>query len=141
MTALTDQLIAVHAPLPDGERHTPVNGAIGSGVGVGLDGVFSLHLDDIDGSSGYYTGLRFRVYAGGAKVAQGGRYDNLYERFGRRAAAIGFTFTIDDLDLLTMRIAIPKGLLQDRALGVFAGAGYDVPDDADLKTRRLVFDP
>jgi len=38
-----------------------------------------------------------------------------------------------------MRIAIPKGRLQDRALGVFADAGYDVPDDADLKTRRLVF--
>jgi ATP phosphoribosyltransferase len=39
-----------------------------------------------------------------------------------------------------MRIAIPKGRLQDRALGVFADAGYDVPDGADLKTRRLVFD-
>src|SRR4051794_18299257 len=39
-----------------------------------------------------------------------------------------------------MRIAIPKGRLQDKALGVFADAGYDVPDDADLKTRRLVFD-
>jgi len=39
-----------------------------------------------------------------------------------------------------MRIAIPKGRLQDRALAVFADAGYDVPDDADLKTRRLVFD-
>jgi ATP phosphoribosyltransferase len=39
-----------------------------------------------------------------------------------------------------MRIAIPKGRLQDRALGVFADAGYDVPDAADLKTRRLVFD-
>src|SRR3954453_15275663 len=39
-----------------------------------------------------------------------------------------------------MRIAIPKGRLQDRALGVFANAGYDVPDAADLKTRRLVFD-
>jgi ATP phosphoribosyltransferase len=39
-----------------------------------------------------------------------------------------------------MRIAIPKGRLQDRALGVFADAGYNVPDAADLKTRRLVFD-
>jgi ATP phosphoribosyltransferase len=39
-----------------------------------------------------------------------------------------------------MRIAIPKGRLQDPALGVFAGAGYDVPDAADLKTRRLVFE-
>ena len=66
---------------------------------VAGDAVFSLHLDDIE-DSGYYTGLRFRVYAGSArtKVAQGGRYDNLYERFGQRAAAIGFTFTIDDLD-------------------------------------------
>lgn len=39
-----------------------------------------------------------------------------------------------------MRIAIPKGRLQDRALGVFAAAGYDTPTDADLKTRKLVFD-
>ncbi|MEA2342684.1 MAG: phosphoribosyltransferase [Thermoanaerobaculia bacterium] len=39
-----------------------------------------------------------------------------------------------------MRIAIPKGRLQEPALAVFAGAGYDVPDDGDLKTRRLVFD-
>lgn len=39
-----------------------------------------------------------------------------------------------------MRIAIPKGRLQDPVLGVFAGAGYDVPDDADLRTRKLVFD-
>ena len=39
-----------------------------------------------------------------------------------------------------MRIAIPKGRLQDPALGVFAATGYDVPNEADLKTRRLVFD-
>ena len=39
-----------------------------------------------------------------------------------------------------MRIAIPKGRLQDRALGVFADAGYDVPSDGDLKTRKLVFE-
>ena len=50
VAAATDQLIAVHAPLPDGERHTPVNGAIGSGVGVGLEGVLSLHAQ-IDKSS------------------------------------------------------------------------------------------
>ena len=59
-----------------------------------------LHLDDVDEEPGYYTGIRFRVYANGGrrKVAQGGRYDNLYARFGTAAAAIGFTFTIDDLD-------------------------------------------
>jgi hypothetical protein len=38
-------LIAVHAPLVDVECHAPVNAAIGSGVGVGFDGVFSLHAE------------------------------------------------------------------------------------------------
>ena len=39
-----------------------------------------------------------------------------------------------------MRIAIPKGRLQERALSVFADAGYDIPSESDLKTRKLVFD-
>jgi ATP phosphoribosyltransferase len=38
-----------------------------------------------------------------------------------------------------MRIAIPKGRLQENTLAVFAAAGFDVPDQADLRTRRLVF--
>jgi ATP phosphoribosyltransferase len=38
-----------------------------------------------------------------------------------------------------MRIAIPKGRLQDKILGTFASAGYDVPDAKDLGTRKLVF--
>jgi ATP phosphoribosyltransferase len=40
---------------------------------------------------------------------------------------------------MTLRIAIPKGRLQEPALAVFAAAGYDVPTDADLRSRRLVF--
>ena len=61
---------------------------------------FALHLDDFDEDAGYYTGLRFRIYDGAshAKLAEGGRYDKLYATFGTPAAAIGFTFTIDDLD-------------------------------------------
>lgn len=39
-----------------------------------------------------------------------------------------------------MRIAIPKGRLQDPTLAAFAEAGYDVPTAADLKTRKLVFE-
>jgi ATP phosphoribosyltransferase len=39
-----------------------------------------------------------------------------------------------------MRIAIPKGRLQDDVLAVFAAAGFDVPAGDDLKTRKLVFD-
>jgi len=38
-----------------------------------------------------------------------------------------------------MRIAIPKGRLQDRTLELFAAAGYDTPPESDLRTRRLVF--
>lgn len=39
-----------------------------------------------------------------------------------------------------MRIAIPKGRLQERVLATFAAAGYEVPAEADLRSRRLVFD-
>ena len=54
---------------------------------------------DEDEERGYYTGVRFRVYVDGRRtpVAQGGRYDDLYARFGARVPAIGFTFTVDDL--------------------------------------------
>jgi ATP phosphoribosyltransferase len=38
-----------------------------------------------------------------------------------------------------MRIAIPKGRLQTDVLATFAAAGYDVPTESDLRTRRLVF--
>jgi ATP phosphoribosyltransferase regulatory subunit HisZ len=57
------------------------------------------HVDD-DDDAGYYTGVRFHVYdsASRRKFAQGGRYDRLYEAFGTPAPAVGFTFTIDDLD-------------------------------------------
>ena len=54
---------------------------------------------DEDEEPRYYTGIRFRVYNDGQRtpVAQGGRYDNLYGRFGASVPAIGFTFTVDDL--------------------------------------------
>lgn len=63
-------------------------------------GEFLLHLDDIDGAAAYYSGMRFRMYGHDSRtrLAQGGRYDDLYGRFGTPAPAIGFTFTIDDVD-------------------------------------------
>lgn len=62
--------------------------------------VFTLHLDDVDEHAGYYSGIRFRLFGTDSRqpIAQGGRYDDLYARFGTPAAAVGFTFTIDDLD-------------------------------------------
>ena len=38
-----------------------------------------------------------------------------------------------------LRIALPKGRLQNEALAAFAAAGYDIPTAGDLATRRLVF--
>lgn len=38
-----------------------------------------------------------------------------------------------------MRIAIPKGRLQEKTLELFAAAGYEVPSNADVTSRRLVF--
>jgi ATP phosphoribosyltransferase regulatory subunit len=100
LRTIVGKLISGEATIDDVAPFAPEAAARLCAIGdvLGADGVFSLHLDDIDGNTGYYTGLRFRVYTNGTKVAQGGRYDTLYERFGRRAAAIGFTFTIDDLD-------------------------------------------
>lgn len=57
---------------------------------------FVVHDDDHD-DHGYYTGLRFWVYGDDRRtpIAQGGRYDSLYARFGTGAPAVGFTFTVD----------------------------------------------
>ena len=38
-----------------------------------------------------------------------------------------------------MRIAIPKGRLQNETLALFARAGYQTPSEADIGSRRLVF--
>jgi ATP phosphoribosyltransferase regulatory subunit len=96
---IVERLISGEATLDDVASFAPAAANRLAEVGAQLGGEFLLHLDDIDETAGYYTGLRFRVYAGDnrTRVAQGGRYDTLYERFGTAAAAIGFTFTIDDL--------------------------------------------
>jgi ATP phosphoribosyltransferase regulatory subunit len=62
---------------------------------------FVLHVDDIEATPSYYTGLRFRVFGADRRtpVAQGGRYDALFASFGAGAPAAGFTFTIDDRGL------------------------------------------
>jgi ATP phosphoribosyltransferase regulatory subunit len=73
-------------------------GAIARGAGSEC----LLQFDDVDGfavgGSGYYTGIHFRVYDADTRkrIAEGGRYDDLYARFGTAAPAIGFTFTIDE---------------------------------------------
>lgn len=62
------------------------------------DARFVAHGDD--GDRGYYTGVRFWVYGDDRRtaIAQGGRYDSLYGQFGAGVPAIGFTFTIDQME-------------------------------------------
>ena len=92
------KLIAGEATLEDVAPFAPKAAARLEAIGNALDpDEFVLHLDDLEEGAGYYTGLRFRVY-GETLLAQGGRYDNLYARFGTAAPAIGFTFTIEELD-------------------------------------------
>jgi ATP phosphoribosyltransferase len=38
-----------------------------------------------------------------------------------------------------LRIALPKGRLQADSLAAFAAAGYEIPSEADLRTRKLLF--
>jgi ATP phosphoribosyltransferase len=40
---------------------------------------------------------------------------------------------------MSLRIAVPKGRLQDNVLAVFSDAGYDVPTESEIRSRRLVF--
>lgn len=88
-------------PADIARRLTPATAARLESIAAALDpAVFALHLDDLDEETGYYTGIRFRLFGPDSRkaIAQGGRYDDVYQRFGTPAAAAGFTFTIDDLD-------------------------------------------
>lgn len=98
---LVDRLISGSATAADLFDFAPAIAQRLTRIGAALDADrFRLQLDDVDRTDGYYTGLRFRLYGGDSPraIAQGGRYDSLYGRFGTAAPAVGFTFTLDDLD-------------------------------------------
>lgn len=85
----------------------------------------------------YYTGVVFRGYVegAGAPVLSGGRYDNLVEKFGRPAPAIGFAVDADAVAAHLsrpkatqghrLRIALTKGRLQDQSVALFEAMGLD----------------
>jgi ATP phosphoribosyltransferase regulatory subunit len=76
---------------------SPVVVCSGERLRSSLDERFVFTDDGRESRDGYYTGLRFWVYASDRRtlLAQGGRYDTLYERFGASAPAVGFTLTLD----------------------------------------------
>ena len=70
------------------------------------------------GSHNYYTGAVYEVYAAGLgfTVANGGRYDNLLQRFGEPLPATGFAISLERLISV-----LPEK--EARALLVLVGAG------------------
>ena len=65
---------------------------------IGFEKYVSFDLGVI-GSMDYYTGLIFRGYAkgSGASVLDGGRYDNMVEKFGLAMPAVGFALKVNEL--------------------------------------------
>lgn len=64
----------------------------------GLEKYVSFDLGLISNNN-YYTGVIFNAYTYGVgdAIAKGGRYDNLMDKFGDPAPAIGFMIVVDDL--------------------------------------------
>ena len=94
----------------------------------------------------YYSGIIFQGFIEGipAKVLSGGRYDKLLRKFGKRSGAVGFAVFLDLLERQipldkTIRIALPKGRLGEKAYAIFSAAGYGCPGMHE-DSRRLVFE-
>ena len=61
------------------------------------------------GAHDYYTGMIFKgyTYGTGECIVNGGRYDNLLEQFGKKAASVGFGIGVDILLQAMVRQKIP----------------------------------
>jgi ATP phosphoribosyltransferase regulatory subunit len=70
-----------------------------------LGGIARVALDEAGAGPGYYTGMWFRMFdsSGRVELGGGGRYDQLYGRFGFEAPAVGFTLRLDRLEELPCR--------------------------------------
>ncbi len=97
----------------------------------------------------YYTGIVFEAYAPGlgSPLGSGGRYDNLLAAYGAEAIpSAGFAFYLEQvMEALStpqvdrpLRIAVPKGSLNEGAVNALREAGLDVSDLED-PGRTLMF--
>jgi ATP phosphoribosyltransferase regulatory subunit len=62
----------------------------------GVEARVHIDLGEVRGFD-YYTGVRFQGFVPGAPqaVLQGGRYDDLLERYGRKSPAVGFAIDVE----------------------------------------------
>lgn len=74
----------------------------------------------------YYTGVMFKAYTYGVgdAIITGGRYDNLLQRFGKRAPAIGAAIVVDDLLLALSRQKINIDVNRESYLIVYTKESY-----------------
>lgn len=114
---------------------------------VGLREYIMIDLGLVNRSN-YYTGVIFHGYAQGSglTVLSGGRYDNLLEEFGMKAAAIGFAVGVSAVceamrDVINterpVRIALTKGRLEKSSVNLFKKMGLDT-NELENKGRRLI---
>jgi len=99
----------------------------------------------------YYTGIIIKGFACkvGFSLVNGGRYDNLTEKFGKKMPATGVSIEIERLitaladrsceDDEYVTVALAKGRLADYAVNLFDAAGYDVSAMRE-KSRKLIFE-
>ena len=100
----------------------------------------------------YYTGIIIKglTYKTGFSLVDGGRYDTLTEKFGRKMPATGISIAIervmtvlsntsDDADDEYVTVALAKGRLAEFAMDLFDMAGYDVAAMRE-KSRKLIFE-
>jgi ATP phosphoribosyltransferase regulatory subunit len=97
-------------------------------------------LSDARGSS-YYTGMSFNVLAAGPgePIASGGRYDQLFQRYGVARPATGFAFDLENLQWALR--ACGKGRVEPRAFRVAVGLGSAAEQRRvaeSLRQRQLV---
>lgn len=69
----------------------------------------------------YYTGIIFRAYTYGIgePVAKGGRYDSLLEKFGKKSAATGVCFVVDQLMIALSRQHIKTEIKDKKAILIY----------------------
>ena len=67
-------------------------------VSYGVEKYITFDLS-MSGTYGYYTGIIFRGYTFGTgdAIVKGGRYNQMMEKFGKKAPAIGFVIVVDEL--------------------------------------------
>lgn len=99
----------------------------------------------------YYTGIVFEAYASGlgSPLGGGGRYDNLLASYGgKQVPAAGFAFYLEQVMAAfsaeevdsprPLRIAVPKGSLNEDAIRVLTEAGLDTEGLADAGRTLMI---